>query len=386
MDSLSWLRDSHLVEPVRRLLRGDVVTVEDWSAEPLAGGVGKGLGVWRVTGKATVDNSPATFALILKGWGVAGDSGDSTAWDWPHREIRACGSGLLDELPGGICAPRCLGEAIGTDGSSWAWMTSMSAGAIAAWDRGHFGLVAQRLGQFNGAYLAGRPLPDADWLSRGCTRGWTDAAGEAIAQFDHFLEHPVVSRSFPPAERREIDRLFAERHRWFDALDTLPQTFCHLDAFPRNIFLRPGPDGELQPGLIDWSYSGIAAVGEEIAPLVSASAIFGHTPGISFAELDTLVFQGYLEGLRAAGWRGDERVARMGYAGSVVMRYVVGSLRQFLPALANDQVHPLIEQVFGVSIDGLTERMADHTAWAFTLAGEFRTCLAAMPPRLPDAA
>jgi hypothetical protein len=367
------------------MLRDDA-TVNAWSAEPLAGGAGETLGVWRVTGEAIVDGDLTPFTIILKGWPAPGGDGDPTAWDWPHRELRACASGVLDQLPAGIAAPRCLGEMRGIDGTIWAWMTPISTGALARWELEHFGQVARRLGQFNGAYLAGMPLPNADWLSRGWTRQWTEAARASIEQLDRYLGHPRVAQAFPPAERRAIDRLFAERHGWFDAIDALPRTFCHLDAFPRNVFLRTGPDGGLTLSLIDWSFTGIAAAGEEIVALVSSSILFGEAAGIAEETLDETVFAAYIAGLRDAGWHGDERLTRMAYTGSLAMRYLIGPLRILPPVLASGNVEPKIEAMFGISYDAFRERVDRHNAWAWGLADEFRDYLRTMGPLLPDAA
>lgn len=385
MDALSWLRDSDLAAPVETLIGARVTRLGAWSSAPIAGGGGEGLGVWRVTGSAATDTSLVPFALILKGWRAA-DAEDTTAWDWSQREIRAGASGLLDDLPGGITAPRCLGEVTGPDSTTWAWMTPMPDDAPTAWDLDHFALVARRLGRFNGAYLAGTPLPEADWLSRQWTRKWTEAACEAIDQFDRYLEHPLVANTFPPARRRAVERLFAERHRWFDAIDALPQTFCHLDAFPRNIFLRPGLDGDLRPSLIDWSFAGIAAVGEELASLVSSSVLFGEAEGIPIDALDETVFAAYIEGLRDAGWHGDERLVRMGATGSLAMRYLIGPLRVTLPVLASGKAEAKTKAMFGISYDAFRERVDRHNAWAWGIADEFRGYLRSMPPLLPDAA
>ncbi len=384
MDPLSWLTGADLSTPVEELLGRSVDRIGAWTAEPIADGAGEGLGVWRVSGQATTSGSTTPFTLILKGWNAATDPADMTAWDWPQREVRACVSGLLNDLPGGIAAPRCLGEIVRADGTTWAWLTSMSAGALDRWELDHFALVARRLGRFNGAWLAGRPLPDAGWMSHGWTRKWTEAAGGSIEQFDRYAAHPRVARAFPPSKRREIMRLFAARHRWFDAIEALPQTFCHLDVYPRNAFLRPGPDGELQPGLIDWSFAGTAAVGEEIVALLSSSVLFGEAGDVSIESLDQTIFAAYVEGLGDAGWHGDERLVRMAYTGSLVMRYLVGTLRVGLPVLASPDAEETVARTFGVSYEAFNDRAARHDAWALERADEFRALLASAPARLRE--
>jgi hypothetical protein len=386
VDHPAWLSDTALVAPVARLTGRDAVTIARWSCEPITGGMGETIGVWRVTGMAVVDNADAPFTVILKGWSVPPGSDDATAWDWPHRELRAYTSGLLEDLPGDIDAPACLAEVTAADGSVWAWLSPMSDGALACWDAGHFALVARKLGRFNGAYLTGEPLPRAGWLSRQWTRKWTEAAADAIDQLDVWTAHPLIAQAIPPAAAREIRRLWDERQRWFDRLDTLPRTFAHLDAFRRNTFLRPGPDGDLRPGLIDWGFAGIAAVGEEAVALVASSSAFGDAPGMSLDDLDDAVFPAYIAGLRDAGWTGDERLARLGYAGSLVMRYALGTLRAGLPMVATEELHPILERNFGMPLATIIDTSRARNEWAFDLAAEVRRILATLPPTTPGAA
>lgn len=385
MDPRSWLRDTDLVAPVQRLLGAGSVTVERWSAERLARSAGETLGVWRVTGEANVNDALTPFGFILKGWAASDGPQDPTAWDWPHREVRICASGLLDQLPGGLAAPRCLGEIRCADDTTWAWMTSVSAGALERWGLEHFALVARRLGRFNGAYLSGEPLPQAEWMSRGWTRKWTEAARDAIERFDQYIAQPLVAQAFPPAERHERERLFAARHRWFDVIDALPQTFSHLDAYPRNVFLRPRPPGEVELSLVDWSFTGTAAVGEELVALVSSSFLFGESGDLTCDQLDQVVFPAYVAGLRDAGWHGNERLVRIAFTGSLAMRYLVGTLRTALPVLASPHAEAIIGQAFGASLEQVNERAARHDAWAFGRADEFQR-LVSVTPNLPNAA
>lgn len=385
MSTPAWVTASALVAPVAALTGGSRIDVTAWRGEPIAGGMGETIGVWRVLGAAEVDGASTAFTLILKGWAVPDDAGDPQAWNWPLRELRAYASGALDDLPGGVTAPRCLGEMTPAPGEAWAWLTPMSTDAIANWDLELFALVARHLGRFNGAYLTGTPLPDGEWVSRNWTRGWTEAASETIANLDAYLAHPLLAKAFPAARRDQVLRLWDERAQWYAVLASLPTCFGHLDAFKRNVFVRPGPDGALAPGLIDWGFAGACAVGEEIAPLVSASIVFGEAPDVTFEALDAAVFEGYVTGLRDAGWDGDDRLARIGYAGSLVMRYLLGPLRLSLPLVANEALHPIIEQAFGCSVTEFLDRGVAHTEWALGLADEFRRLTGAVAP-LPDAA
>jgi hypothetical protein len=58
---------------------------------------------------------------------------------------------------------------------------------------------------------------------------------------------------------------------------------------------------------------GTGAIGEELTPLVAVSLQFLHVPPGKARELEAIVIEGYMAGLRDAGWRGDERLVRLGY-------------------------------------------------------------------------
>ena len=164
-DSPQWLNTCNLMEPLGLLHGNDVDSVDDWTCSPIAGGAGEAIGVYRVTGSAAIDGADTPFSVILKGWSSPNAISDPSSWDWSQRERLAYASGVLDNLPGGIHAPRCLGMMTGPDGSEWVWLSSMSEGATASWNLKHFASVARHLGRFNGAYLTGNPVPDAQWLS-----------------------------------------------------------------------------------------------------------------------------------------------------------------------------------------------------------------------------
>jgi hypothetical protein len=118
--------------------------------------------------------------------------------------------------------------------------------------------------------------------------------------------------------------LWGERETLLLALDRLPQTFCHLDAFPRNLLV----DDEAQEVVaLDWSYAGIGAVGAELAPMVAASVCFFDAGPEQMQRIDDVVSVGYLEGLQTAWWDGNSDVVRLGYMAAASLRYGLFSAR-----------------------------------------------------------
>jgi hypothetical protein len=102
---------------------------------------------------------------------------------------------------------------------------------------------------------------------------------------------------------------------------------------------------------------GQGAIGEEIANLVFTSLAFSEVDLTQAQAIEDIVFEGYLEGLRDAGWRGDPQQVRLGYtAGNIRLR--LGELDRVMDFLLDESQHPFAEQAFGRSI----EEIEDHFA------------------------
>jgi hypothetical protein len=276
--------DAATLEPMVRALLGEptAIVAREWSYRPLGGGAGEGLGLYRVTGSARVRGGTHPWTLVVKVC-ASTDGADPGAWDYPAREGLAYGSGLLAALPGGLTAPRCLAVETQPDGTTRLWLEAVIDAHPGPWPLNHYALVARHLGRFNGAYLAGTSLPEQPWLSRGWLRSVVEASGPALADLERRADSdgpPLLRQLYPPPIIVELRRLWEERERFLAALDRLPRTFCHHDAFRRNLLHRVGPEGE-ELVAVDWAYAGHGAVGEEVVPLVVGSLAFFEAEGIA---------------------------------------------------------------------------------------------------------
>ncbi|MGH8245782.1 MAG: phosphotransferase, partial [Gammaproteobacteria bacterium] len=318
---------------VRRALNSDTVEVGDWESHPIHSGFEVRAGVFRFAGNGCDQGRAVPWSLILKIICPPVGQDDPEDWNYLKRDTLAYQSGLLEDLPGGIVAPRCFGIMEQASDEFWIWLEEITDDVGPAWPPARYGLAAEHLGRFNGAYLTGRPLPAWSWLSRRWLRVLVAQAAPAFAQLPHLLDRPLFRRLYPPDVAEGILRLWADRETLLDALDRLPQTFCHRDAFRRNLFSRRGPDGHEQTVAIDWVFTGTGAVGEEIVSLVIATLGFREVEFGRAQELEAIVFDGYLRGLRDAGWRGDAGLVRLGYTVAAPLRYCLGGTRNLLPIL-----------------------------------------------------
>ena len=83
---------------------------------------------------------------------------------------------------------------------------------------------------------------------------------------------------------------------------------------------------------------------------------FRVLPPEQLPALEAVVLDGYIEGLRQAGWQGDPELVRLGYLCSVALRY--GPNIVFPEILAMDpKVAEGMQQRFGHSIDEWADRL-----------------------------
>jgi hypothetical protein len=369
-DPLHTLERSAITPLVRRATHSPTVEVSDWSVYPIHSGDGEGLGVYRFVGTGEDRGQQVGWSIILKAFGAPAEGGEEGDWNYWKREAVAYRSGLLDDLPGGIAAPWCLGVEALANGIVRLWLEDVATTNDAPWSLDRYALAARHLGQFNGAYLVERSLPEAPWLSIDWLRGWVGANEAAMDHLKGVLEHPLVRQVYPEGVSRSFLRLWSERELLLDRLDRLPHTLCHLDAFRRNLLDRRLSDGSEQTLALDWAFVGKGVLGEELGPLIQASVEFFEAEGIPAQELEEEAFQGYLDGLTDAGWRGDARVVRFGYLASTALRYGVGTVRLVLPVLLDERLHPRVEELLGCPIEEVLKKWAEETEHMVSLTDE----------------
>ena len=228
------------------------------------------------------------------------------------REALVYGSGLLRDLPTGFSAPRCFGIDEQPDGIVL-WLEDVTESGEERWSLNRYGEVAHHLGRFNGAYLAGHPLPEAPWLCRDMLR-WREPL---VARFWNHLDErrteTRVRRGWPGDLLDHAHLVWAERGRFFAALAQVPQVLCHGDADCRNLLVRRGPGGT-ETVAIDWAYLGPQAVGTDAMTLAAQGVLWARDrEPDELPALSRACYEGYLTGLREAGWTDDERPVRLGY-------------------------------------------------------------------------
>ncbi len=385
------LTRTSLSTPVRRATGRPTLDVVDFHCETLKPGMGEASsGVYHVTGTSHDDATEVPWSLVLKV--VAGPQhigaaslthfyGDAVFAEpdsllyW-KREVLAYQSGLLDDLPLGLRAPRCYGVEEHGDTDAWIWLEHLRDVSEPQWSLARYGTVAEALGRFNGAYLIGRSLPTAPWVAHDWLRRWVARVAPTFADLPQLLDHRVARHAYPPDVAAGLQQIWDEREVWLRALDRLPQTFCHHDAWRRNLLLVATPDGKEQLATIDWAGLGPGPVGEEIGLLVGVAVLFGNVELADADALVELVLEGYLAGLRGVGWTGDARAVRFGYLATMVLKTRISYLPLSIGAIRDETWYAAYQQESGSTVEQLAETLVPVSDFYLTRAAEVRTLLA----------
>ena len=346
--------DAALLTPlVRQALADNCAEVLDWNFAPLTGGMvqerGGSYGVYRFRGQARSGAAVRPWSLVLKATAAAvlaanpfTGAEESHPYYW-KREVLVYQSGLLADLPDGLVAVRCFGVVEYPDEEFWMWFEDVED---STWSRQEYGLVACHLGQFNGAYLAGRPLPQASWLSTGGVRLWLEWAEPGVAEIETLSRLPIHQSWLDAAAIARIQNLWAQREQLLSGLDRLPHTFCHHDAFRRNLMLRRNHMGKRETVAVDWAVAGTGGVGVELEALIGGGVTMYEFPAREVKDYEAAAFEGYMAGLRQAGWVGNLELVRFAFAAAAALHYGLGLSCLLLSLLADEQQVQFLERFF----------------------------------------
>jgi hypothetical protein len=326
---------------VAQVLGGPAEVVTPLTHNPLNAVTG---GIWRVDAAGR----SAVVKVLTDGaahdgpswWSASSD--DPTHWNWWRREACAYGEDLAGWFrPDGIDAPPLLALDEREDGGVVLWLgwvdgqPGPDVGVAGLADMaGRLGRAQARLAAAGpdmggravtaGSDMGGRAVTagsdgwvvqDTPWLTRGFLDRYSASkpVDEARLDDDRAWAHPRVVAHLGHL-REPLRRLHHDRRRYVDLAARCPRTLSHLDLWPANLARRD--DGSFV--LFDWSFCGDGAVGEDVANLIPDAVLDLFLPIDTLDEIAESVETAYLAGLRAGGWREDERWARLGIRAAAV--------------------------------------------------------------------
>ncbi|MFG3342036.1 aminoglycoside phosphotransferase [Glycomyces sp. NPDC048151] len=247
-------------------------------------------GIWRVTG-------PGGDAILkhLTPGGSGHDhwkaSDDPRHWNYWRREYLAYTGGFAAAYgtAAGIGAPRLLASGERPDGSLELWLEPVDGVHGRDWTAPMLADFAHRLGVVQAAQ---RDSTEQAWHSRRFLRQYAGRLDYPDIPWDH----PAAAAHWPAETREGLRRIWERRTDLFRIAERSPQTLCHLDVWPMNLVERDG-----EPVLLDWSFTGRGAIGEDVANLIADTFFDGLQPVDRLDETETLVTDAYLAGLAATG-------------------------------------------------------------------------------------
>lgn len=273
-------------------------------------------GIWRIRGT----RGSAVLKVARPPAGPTGGywptSDEPTHWNHWRREALAYRSGLAGSAyaAGGIAAPDLLASADRSDGAVELWLADVTGTDGFEWPVADLAGFAYRLG-VGQARWAGR-TPEYGWLSRRWLGGYlTDGPSRSVDVRDADWDHPLLA-AWPRAVRDELRRLWAHRDRALAAAEAAEPTLCHLDVWPANLLAA-----DTGPVLLDWSFVGTGALGEDLANLVLDSFTDGLLDSALLPDLATHATDRYLDGLRDGGWTGPPDAVRAAVARCGAAKY-----------------------------------------------------------------
>lgn len=294
---------------------------------------------------------------------------EPTGWAYWHREADAYTSGLLADLDDidGLIAPRCFGvdEAVGEVAL---WLEDVPDEGPSTWSLERYGVAAQHIGRFNGAYLVGRPLASHPWLSTGRVGEWMDLGAAGIRAMrtgrnDAFLSSWLSNRSVT-----RIERLWSAREELLVALRSLPVTICHHDAGRRNLASRR-VDGVEHTLAIDWQMVGTGHLGEDPAAMFAVSLQFLDVPSKDIPAFERIVLGGHVAGLWDAGWRGDPEVVRLGFAIAASLLIGVGGAGLWFTIVSANGA-AVLERIVGRPVEEILAQWSELQPYLLDLGEE----------------
>jgi hypothetical protein len=243
----------------------------------------------------------------------------------------------------------------------------MSSGQLA-----RFGVAARHLGRLNGQYLVDRTPPTYSWLSRSVLRQRAQRNAPFWNAPEPIGDRDLLARLFRADLPQKARRIWDERDHLLNVIDALPQTLVHGDADRRNLFARRGPDGD-ETVAIDWAWTGVAALGEELVNLIAASALWYQVGVGDLAPLTELCLDSYLAGLTDAGWHGDERLPRVGFAIGTALRY--GPFGPFTVFLQHPELSDHFTRAIGHTPPEFADRLAAVQRFAYDFLDDTRASI-----------
>jgi hypothetical protein len=345
-----------LTEPVRGKLNDPTAEITEMTLSPFdhSAVIVTTGGLYRFSGLARTSSGSVPWSIVLKVLRHTPEAQDPRFWRFWKRELLAFHSGILADIPGGVVAPQCYGTAEYPGDCAWIWLEDIDEVFPGRWPLERFEWAAYQLGIFSAAYSVRQTIPAHPWLAKGFYRsiladggGWAKRMDPSSSE--SVWKNPIVIKAFSEPVKSRVLQLWSERTKYMDALERLPQTFCHHDANRRNLLIRQKADGQEELVLIDWAFPGPDAIGVELQNFVATTTFWFEAEPSRADEFERIVYPAYLKGLEHGGWDGNRRQVRLGYTAGMALWK--GATLAGWPTFFSGSQPELVHQMFGRSLE-----------------------------------
>ena len=115
---------------------------------------------------------------------------------------------------------------------------------------------------------------------------------------------------------------------------------------------------------------GHGVIGEEIATTFTVTLQFQDCDARFARQLDTLIYDGYLAGLRDAGWSGKSEIVRFGFVTTAVLFLALGGVGAWLPWIMIESKQADIEHLLKRPIENVMDQWSKMQLYLLDLADE----------------
>jgi len=281
--------------PVVGSLFGNGAMPVDWSVESIDYDARSAIsaGVYLVTGRAVANGRRREWSAVLKVLQATGDT-DRRSYGYWLREIHAYEQGPLPD--GDLAAPRLLTIQAPTRTTRWLWTDYVCGRPGTCWSGSDLVLAAQRLGGFQGQFVA-NAVPARDWW---CTSFVDSGAPEwRLAQLTGLLDHWATLRGTGlvddlPELWRAVTNSIAG---WLDRLRRTTQTVGHGDFGVQNLLT----DDSGRTVALDWAHMNRGPVADDLSVMFATAArrLYGPMDLDDLGNVESDMLASYAAGLNA---------------------------------------------------------------------------------------
>jgi len=334
---LAALTSETLTPIIRKAVEDASATPAEWSFKRLPGGDINPItaGIYRFSGKAMGKSGETPWSLILKivNWvdftGTPMEKNyinEPADWNYWKREALAYRSGILDQARGNLVPVKALEITEPMETTVWIWQEEVQEPNRSDWKLDRHILAAQHFGEFAGVYVGYSPNSQHDlWFCRNFIRQWTQGiAGFGLTDLIHdsaFWNNADVKGALPLVTAKRLESLLKDADHLCDVLEKQPQTLSHQDPHWTNLFATLDTNGNETTTVIDWSFLGLAAVGEDLGTQIAGNLSYYHVNPLEAKTYHEAALRAYITGLYKSGWQGDEVSVRVACNTTAALRY-----------------------------------------------------------------